>query len=30
MFKSNFLVAFVVLFVLWALDLFVRPHPRAA
>ena len=23
MFKSNFLVAFVVLFVLWALDLFV-------
>ena len=23
MFKSNFLIAFVVLFVLWALDLFV-------
>ncbi len=30
MFKSNFLVAFVVLFVLWALDLFVAPHPAAA
>ena len=30
MFKSNFLIAFVVLFVLWALDLFVVHLARAA